>query len=368
MYKFCTHCGAKMPVENAFCTKCGAKFAQTTPPPQPTKPVNPKIDVAASSQQYVPPRQSATNTNYNTQNQSQAQYFNQANSNNMQIAEQEFTIGLQYMDANNPQHNYIQAINHLQKAATFGKQDAKVYMAMAYLYQAMDIFKQNMPILNKTPAYTNNVNPGFMSQNNMAMPNSANPQFTPNPNYSTNQPYNNTNNNQNNNSSLKNMGKYAAAAAVGAVAGSMLHSASTASAAPHADTSSNFVPNVDTPQFDTSTVDPSQYIDPYTNVADSYIQTPEEFVNNVVDPLSTASEQITPADNSDDGTDHSSGNDTVIDPNQNADEQIESAPEPDDSSSINDDNSSSDDTSSFDSDDSSDSDGGSFFDDLFDNM
>lgn len=31
MYKFCTHCGAKMPNENAFCTNCGAKFSQFLP-------------------------------------------------------------------------------------------------------------------------------------------------------------------------------------------------------------------------------------------------------------------------------------------------------------------------------------------------
>ena len=28
MYKFCTHCGAKMPAENAFCTHCGTKFTK----------------------------------------------------------------------------------------------------------------------------------------------------------------------------------------------------------------------------------------------------------------------------------------------------------------------------------------------------
>lgn len=31
MYKFCTHCGAKMPNENAFCTNCGAKFHKFLP-------------------------------------------------------------------------------------------------------------------------------------------------------------------------------------------------------------------------------------------------------------------------------------------------------------------------------------------------
>ena len=47
MYKFCTHCGAKMPNENAFCTNCGAKFSQIPTPQQ---------NIAS------------TNINYNTSN------------------------------------------------------------------------------------------------------------------------------------------------------------------------------------------------------------------------------------------------------------------------------------------------------------
>ena len=40
MYKFCTHCGAKMPNENAFCTNCGAKFSQIPTPQQNMAPTN----------------------------------------------------------------------------------------------------------------------------------------------------------------------------------------------------------------------------------------------------------------------------------------------------------------------------------------
>ena len=66
-----------------------------------------------------------TNINYNTSNsntmppymhnQQTQQINNMPNPNNMQMASQEFAIGQQYMDINNPQHNYIKAINHFQK-------------------------------------------------------------------------------------------------------------------------------------------------------------------------------------------------------------------------------------------------------------
>lgn len=63
------------------------------------------------------------------------------------------------------------------------------------------------------------------------------PFFPQNPNNHDNQQFASNSNNQtnqnNDNSTLKNVGKYVAAAAVDAVASSMLHSASTASAAPH---------------------------------------------------------------------------------------------------------------------------------------
>ncbi|STY70442.1 Uncharacterised protein [Megamonas hypermegale] len=260
MYKFCTHCGAKMPNENAFCTNCGAKFSQIPTPQQNMAPTN--INYNTSNSNTMPPYM---------HNQQTQQINNMPNPNNMQMASQEFAIGQQYMDINNPQHNYIKAINHFQKSSLLGNQNAKFYMAMAYLYQAMDILKQSAPLQNNPSFSTNN----FSSQASL---------FPQNPN-------NHGNQNNDNNSTLKNVGKYAAAAAVGAMASSMLHSASTASAAPHTDT------NINTP-------DPANTISPTIDSSDDYIQTPEEFVTNVVDPLSTASEQITPADISDDGTNH----------------------------------------------------------------
>ena len=76
-----------------------------------------------------------TNINYNTSNsntmppymhnQQTQQINNMPNPNNMQMASQEFAIGQQYMDINNPQHNYIKAINHFQKSSLLGNQNAK---------------------------------------------------------------------------------------------------------------------------------------------------------------------------------------------------------------------------------------------------
>ena len=237
------------------------------------------------------------------------------------MASHEFTLGQQYMDINNPQHNYIKAINHFQKSSLLGNQNAKFYMAMAYLYQAMDILKQSAPLQNNPSFSTNN----FSSQASL---------FPQNPNNHGNQqfafsPNNQANQNNDNNSTLKNVGKYAAAAAVGAMASSMLHSASTASAAPHTDT------NINTP-------DPANTISPTIDSSDDYIQTPEEFVTNVVDPLSTASEQITPADISDDGTNHVDNLDNNSD--STAAQEIEPSTDEDISSDNNGDDSSISDT------------------------
>ena len=310
MYKFCTHCGAKMPAENTFCTHCGTKFAQITPPPQPTQ-------IPQPSQQNT----ISQKPNYNIQNQqpstnnTQPQQINNVNTNNLQMASQEFTLGQQYMDINNPQHNYIKAINHFQKSSLLGNQNAKFYMAMAYLYQAMDILKQSAPLQNNPSFSTNN----FSSQALL---------FPQNPNNHGNQqfafsPNNQANQNNDNNSTLKNVGKYAAAAAVGAVASSMLHSASTASAAPH-NTDTSPLSDLNAP------IDPTDTINQTVDSANDYIQTPEEFVTNVVDPLSTASEQITPANTSDDGTNHISNLDNNSE--LTATEQIEPSADADISS------------------------------------
>ena len=148
MYKFCTHCGAKMPNENAFCTNCGAKFSQIPTPQQNMAPTN--INYNTSNSNTMPPYM---------HNQQTQQINNMPNPNNMQMASQEFAIGQQYMDINNPQHNYIKAINHFQKSSLLGNQNAKFYMAMAYLYQAMDILKQSAPLQNNPSPSVNNFSP-----------------------------------------------------------------------------------------------------------------------------------------------------------------------------------------------------------------
>lgn len=330
MYKFCTHCGAKMPAENAFCTHCGTKFTQITPPPQPTQ-------IPQPSQQNT----ISQKPNYNTQNQqpstnnTQPQQINNVNTNNLQMASQEFTLGQQYMDINNPQHNYIKAINHFQKSSLLGNQNAKFYMAMAYLYQAMDILKRSAPLQNNPSPSVSNFSPQapFFPQ---SPNNHVNQQFASNPNNQAHQ--------NNDNSTLKNVGKYAAAAAVGAVASSMLHSASTASAAPH-NTDTSPLPDLNAP------IDPTDTINQTVDSANDYIQTPEEFVTNVIDPLSTASEQITPANTSDDGTNHISNLDNNSE--LTATEQIEPSADADISSDSGEEDSSISDSV------------GSLFDDLF---
>lgn len=82
MYKFCTHCGAKMPNENAFCTNCGAKFSQIPTPQQNTAPTN--INYNTSNSNTMPPYM---------HNQQTQQINNMPNPNNMQMASQEFAIG-----------------------------------------------------------------------------------------------------------------------------------------------------------------------------------------------------------------------------------------------------------------------------------
>ena len=83
------------------------------------------------------------------------------------------------------------------------------------------------------------------------------PFFPQNPNNHDNQQFASNSNNQtnqnNDNSTLKNVGKYVAAAAVDAVASSMLHSASTASAAPH-NTDTSPLPDLNAPIDPTDTI------------------------------------------------------------------------------------------------------------------
>lgn len=187
-------------------------------------------------------------------------------------------------------------------------------MAMAYLYQAMDILKQSAPLQNNPSPSVNN----FFSSSTI---------FPQNPNNHDNQQFASNSNNQtnqnNDNSTLKNVGKYVATAAVDAVASSMLHSASTASAATH-NTDTSPLPDLNAP------IDPTDTINQTVDSANDYIQTPEEFVTNVIDPLSTASEQITPVNTSDDGTNHISNLDNNSE--LTATEQIEPSADTDISS------------------------------------
>ena len=74
MYKFCTHCGAKMPNENAFCTNCGAKFSQIPTPQQNMAPTN--INYNTSNSNTMPPYM---------HNQQTQQINNMPNPNNMQM-------------------------------------------------------------------------------------------------------------------------------------------------------------------------------------------------------------------------------------------------------------------------------------------
>lgn len=137
MSKFCTQCGAQMPDDNVFCTNCGARFA-----PQQAAPQN---NAFASNntvhQNTVPPQQSV---------HMQQTPFQPSGASSYQIAQNEFALGRQCMDAANPSRSYIQAINHLQKAASMGVHEANIYLAIAYMSQAVEILKANAPQLAGT--------------------------------------------------------------------------------------------------------------------------------------------------------------------------------------------------------------------------
>lgn len=303
MSKYCTNCGTQMPDENVFCTNCGTKFsspmmnkpsvnntATTTSHvvqdiPKPT--VNNAINMATQNTNI--PRQEYVQNNPTQQYTTQAPRQNAYNS--LQIAQQEFSIGKEFMNTMNPSHNYIQAINHLQKASSMGVKEANVYMAIAYLSQAVEILKNNIPNLTDLAVQTNiQMNPNMQPMNNMFNNTGMNarPGITPNNNMQTN------NIAQNDNGILKNAGKYVAAAAVGAVASSVLHSA-TASAAESSTPGNIDMPNISTEQFqpsyDYTDINPAEYIEPYTDsVADS-ISSANEFVDN---QMESASEYISP--------------------------------------------------------------------------
>lgn len=302
MFKFCTQCGAKMPQENLFCTQCGAKFPVNTDvvQQQVTKPK--VIDIA-------PPQ--------NTQNiQIPKQVAQNAPANKM--AQDEFMLGKEFMNTSNPLHDYEKAIIHLKNAVNLGIKQATVYIALSHLYLAADIIKANPAIMVGNANILNTVNSAMTAGN---MPNHTTNNMQ---NHSKNhmQTAQNNQSNGNGSSTLQNIGKYAAAAAVGAVAGSMLHSA-TASAAEKV---SEDVPgNITTD--DLITPDLQAYADETLPNADEYLP-----------PIDEAADHIQAYD---DVTE----NETVTEEEPSAADSIEPAE---------------DDSSFFDSDDD-----GSLFDDLF---
>lgn len=302
MFKFCTQCGAKMPQENLFCTQCGAKFPVNTDVVQ--QPVaKPKvIDIAPpqNTQNVQVTRQVAQNTSAN------------------KMAQDEFMLGKEFMNTSNPLHDYEKAIIHLKNAVNLGIKQATVYIALSHLYLAADIIKANPAIMVGNANILNTVN-SAMTAGNMPNHTANNMQ-----NHSKNhmQTAQNNQSNGNGSSTLQNIGKYAAAAAVGAVAGSMLHSA-TASAAEKV---SEDVPgNITTD--DLITPDLQAYADETLPNADEYLP-----------PIDEAADHIQAYD---DVTE----NETVTEEEPSAADSIEPAE---------------DDSSFFDSDDD-----GSLFDDLF---
>ena len=117
------------------------------------------------------------------------------------------------MNTANPLHDYEKAIVHLKNAVNMGKKEAAVYLALAHLYLAADIIKNNPAVMAE--------NANMLSAVHSALPTANAVNNMPGNNHGRNTA---AHNNQQNNtgSTLQNMGKYAAAAAVGAVAGSML--------------------------------------------------------------------------------------------------------------------------------------------------
>ena len=93
MFKFCTQCGARMPQENVFCTQCGTKFPVNT-----TNTVSKITDI-------VPPK------NLQVQNTAENNFTVG------KVAQDEFALGKEFMNAANPLHDYEKAIIHLKNAA-----------------------------------------------------------------------------------------------------------------------------------------------------------------------------------------------------------------------------------------------------------
>lgn len=266
MFKFCTKCGARMPQENLFCTQCGAKFATDEQAVSRVK----IVDIPAPSGEQLP-KQAVNKSSLD-----------------------EFILGREFMNTANPLHDYEKAIVHLKNAVNMGKKEAAVYLALAHLYLAADIIKNNPAVMAE--------NANMLSAVHSALPTANAVNNTPGNNHARSTA---AHNNQQNNtgSTLQNMGKYAAAAAVGAVAGSMLRSA-TASAAgsdvPGNITSEDLAAPDLAAYADETVQDASAYVPPLDNAADHiqvYDDTTEVETESIED--SPAADSIEPAE--DDG-------------------------------------------------------------------
>ena len=266
MFKFCTKCGARMPQENLFCTQCGAKFATDEQAASRVK----IVDIPAPSGEQLP-KQAVNKSSLD-----------------------EFILGREFMNTANPLHDYEKAIVHLKNAVNMGKKEAAVYLALAHLYLAADIIKNNPAVMAE--------NANMLSAVHSALPTANAVNNTPGNNHGRNTA---AHNNQQNNtgSTLQNMGKYAAAAAVGAVAGSMLRSA-TASAAgsdvPGNITSEDLAAPDLAAYADETVQEASAYVPPLDNAADhiqAYDDTTEVETESIED--SPAADSIEPAE--DDG-------------------------------------------------------------------
>lgn len=251
MFKFCTQCGAKMPQENVFCTQCGAKF-----------PVNTVNEVNNTT---VQPVKSSKITDIALPKKEQVQNLSGNNLAVNKMAQDEFALGKEFMNAANPLHDYEKAIIHLKNAASSGIREAVVYIALSHLYLAADIIKNNPAVIAGDINLLNTVNSvGLGSRMTAGNIKNGNREHIPH------------NDQQNGSSGLQNIGKYAAAAAVGAVAGSMLHSATTSAAE---STGEHVLGNITSD--DLITPDLQDYADEAVQTADEYVPLPDDAADHI---------------------------------------------------------------------------------------
>jgi ribosomal protein L40E len=178
-FKFCMNCGMRIPADDKFCTNCGAKLPTDTSDIQ-----RPGMNTAL-----------------------------QGNNDNEKVAQYELMLGRNCLNGVGVQKNYEQAVIHLKKAASLGNNEAPVLIAVAYMYQAIDILQgtKNLPAADKFSASCNN---GHQTLNNNGQLNNIR---------------NNTaKNNNSTGNKIGTVGKYAAVAAAGAIAGTLLHNNTSA--------------------------------------------------------------------------------------------------------------------------------------------